>query len=79
MSDDSNLPISVSAIVQGMQELCEVFRKIEFSHVRRQGNKAAHLLAKHAIGVSDFIAWIEETPSFIEQALIHDVTNLFDL
>ena len=79
LSDDSNPPISVSAIIQGMQELCEVFYKIEFSHVRRQGNKAAHLLAKHAIGVSDFIAWIEETPCFIEQALIHDLTNLFDL
>ncbi|KAL0011877.1 hypothetical protein SO802_006985, partial [Lithocarpus litseifolius] len=62
LSDESKSPSSVSAIVQGMQELGEDFRKIEFSHVRRQGNKVAHLLAKHAIDVSDFIAWIEETP-----------------
>ena len=65
----------MSAIVQGMQELCGEFSKVEFSHVRRQGNRAAHLLAKHVFGIFDFIAWIEETPCILEQALIHNVTN----
>ena len=79
LSDESKPPSSMSAIVQGMQEMCKDFHKIEFSHVRRQGNKAAHLLAKHTIGISDFIAWIEETSYFIKQTLIYDVTNFFDL
>ena len=67
----------MSAIVQGMQELCGEFRKVEFSHDRRQGNRVAHLLAKYVFGISNFIAWIEETPYFLEQALIHDLTNSF--
>ena len=41
-------PSSVASIVLGMQDLCKEFRKIDFSHIRRQGNKPAHLLAKHA-------------------------------
>ena len=70
----SNPPSSVAAVVQGMQEMCREFLGVMFSHVRRQGNKPAHLLAKHARGIVDFIAWIQETPCFLEQALIHDVT-----
>ena len=65
----------MSAIVQGMQELCGEFSEVEFSDVRRQGNRATHLLAKHVFGIFDFIAWIEETPCILEQALIHNVTN----
>ena len=29
--------------------------KIEFSHIRRQGNKSAHLLAKHASSIDDML------------------------
>ena len=39
---------------------------VEFSHTHRQGNRSAHLLAKHAIGIVDFHAWMEENPYFIE-------------
>ncbi|XP_075654690.1 uncharacterized protein LOC142624835 [Castanea sativa] len=35
LSDDSKPPSSVSAITQVMKEMCEDFRKIEFSQVRR--------------------------------------------
>ena len=41
-------PSSVASIVLGMQDLCKEFRKIDVFHIRRQGNKPAHLLAKHA-------------------------------
>ena len=60
-------------IIVGVNALYSDFRRVEFSHVRRQGNSPAHLLAKHAKGIADFSTWIEENPYFIEQALIHDV------
>ena len=69
----SNPPLSVEPLIAGMLTLCKEFRQVEFSHVRRQGNKPAHLLAKHAQSIVDFTTWIEENPYFIEQALIHDV------
>ena len=67
-------PFVVSAVTQGILDLSMGFNRVEFSHVKRQGNRPAHVLAKHALGIADFIAWIEETPCFLEQALIHDVT-----
>ena len=68
-------PSSVASIVLGMQELCKDFRWIGFSHTRRKGNRPTHLLAKHASSIVDYIAWIEENPCCIEQALIHDVLS----
>ena len=51
------------------------FRGVEFSHVRRQGNRPAHLQARHALGIVDYVTWIEENPCFLEQALDHDVIS----
>ncbi|XP_075675215.1 uncharacterized protein LOC142644511 [Castanea sativa] len=69
-------PSSVEAVVSGMQEMDKEFRRIEFSHVRRQGNRPTHLLAKYASGINDYLAWIEKNPCLIEQTLIHDVISI---
>lgn len=42
---------SVEAMVMGMQEMAKEFRQIKFSHVRRQGNRLAHLLVKYASSI----------------------------
>ncbi|XP_023878480.2 uncharacterized protein LOC111990943 [Quercus suber] len=68
-------PAFVEPIVMGVWDLCREFRRTAFSHVCRQGNKPAHLLAKHASYVADYICWIEEEPCCIKQALIHVVMS----
>nr|XP_023916886.1 uncharacterized protein LOC112028429 [Quercus suber] len=71
----SSPPSSIATVVQGIQKLCGDFRTVGFSHVRRQGNVPAHLLAKHASSIDDYVFWIEEDPCYIMQALIHDVIS----
>ncbi|XP_075649857.1 uncharacterized protein LOC142620362 [Castanea sativa] len=68
-------PSAVSIVVQGILDHSLSFYRVEFSHVKRQGNRPTHVLAKHALSIVDFIAWIEEVPCFLEQTLIHDVTS----
>ena len=68
-------PASVEPIIMDVLDLCREFRNIAFSHVRRKANVPAHLLAKHASNVADYISWIEEDPYCIEQALIQDVLS----
>ena len=46
------------------------------SHVKREGNDLAHLLAQHALHVVDYNAWIEECPSLIEHSCAHDVIQI---
>ena len=49
------------------------FCSFSISHVGRKCNEVAHLLAKHAQDVEQFVTWIEESPCFLEHALSTDV------
>ena len=62
-------PSSIASVVCGISSLLSAFRSFSISHVGRKGNKVAHLLAKHAQGVEQFVTWIEESPCFLEHAL----------
>ena len=64
---------SVAAILNGVHSSLHDFRSVGLSHVRRLGNRPAHPLAKHALGIVDFSTWIEENPCFIEQTLLYDL------
>ena len=44
-------PSVVSAVTQGILDLSMGFNRVEFSHVKRQGNRSAHVLAKHALAL----------------------------
>ncbi|KAK9987548.1 hypothetical protein SO802_027787 [Lithocarpus litseifolius] len=66
----SQPPTSIAAIVEGIHILSSNVGVVDYSHVRRTGNKPAHILAQSF--VNDVI-WIEEFPCCIQQALIHDV------
>ena len=68
-------PSTVAAIIYSSLSVSREFRQVEFSHVRRQGNKLAHLLAKYAHDIDDFSIWLEEDPCFIIQALLQDVNS----
>ena len=59
-------------VIEGMHAIRKDLRHVKFSRVRRQGNRPTHLQGKYVLGIVDFIAWIEENPCFLEQALIHD-------
>ena len=73
--EQSSLPTSIGPIVYVILSSSHAFRRIEFSHVRRQGNGPTHLLAEHASDIDDFPIWIEESSYFIEQAFLHDVIS----
>ena len=66
-------PSSIAVVAYGLLSDSHNFRQVEFSHVHQQANEPAHLLAKYALGIDDFSIWLEESPCFIEKALLNDV------
>jgi hypothetical protein len=52
------------------------FRSLNFLHVRREANQAAHYLAKYALKNLDCI-WIEETTPCISTVLTFDLLSDF--
>lgn len=76
LNGSSHAPSLVAPLIYGILAECNELRNVTFSHVRQQCNRPPHLLAKHALGVIDYSAWIGECHWFLEQALIHDVHYL---
>ena len=73
LQDLSPPPSSVAALVFSSVAMSHSFRCLDFSHVGCNGNRPAHLLAKHALGIADLSVWVEEILCFLEQALNQDV------
>ena len=62
-------PITIRNIVEGIQLKIKDFRGVQVSHIRRQGNHPAHILAQYVRNLVSFVVWIEENPIMIESAL----------
>ena len=69
----SLVPPAIANVWEGILYHLQAFRSFDFSHIKRVGNRPAHLLAHHAKSVVDFEEWVEETPSFLEATLASDV------
>nr|POE97923.1 hypothetical protein CFP56_27308 [Quercus suber] len=71
----SSIPPDVANVLEGILSQLQFFCSFVFSHIRKVGNKPAHLLAQHAKFVNDFEAWVEESPSFLEVVIASDATG----
>ena len=71
--------MAVSNISNGVSPRPQGFRSVKVSHVKRQGNRSAHILAyyaKEVLNRSNYVTWIEENPMLIKSALAQDILNL---
>ena len=66
----SEAPATISNIIDGIQLQMNNFRDTKVVHVKRQGNRSAHLLAQYAKNIDGYVTWIEEFPTIIESAFI---------
>uniref|UniRef100_A0A2N9IFR8 Uncharacterized protein n=1 Tax=Fagus sylvatica TaxID=28930 RepID=A0A2N9IFR8_FAGSY len=61
---------SYGDIIQDIHQLACSLDRVVFSHVRRTGNRVAHVLARNAIGLSsDFLVWLEDVPPFLADVI----------
>ena len=77
----SEAPASLEPVTASILAQLDKFRFISFCHVKRDGNRPGHILAKFAKQVGDSVVWLEETPNLIENACSQDVSlcNFGDL
>ena len=59
--EGSNLA-SVKPLIYDALSQSGSFTKLLYSHTKREGNKLAYSLARHAINVNDYVMWMEDVP-----------------
>lgn len=69
-------PSSIRKVIEGSKLRLRFFQAWKASHVNRDCNTAAHMLARHAMSVSDCIFWMENTPPFISSQVCKDVPDM---
>ena len=72
----SDAPASLETVTDNILAQLDRFRFVSFCHVKREGNRPAHILAQFAKQVGDFVVWLEETPNLIENTCFQDVATL---
>ncbi|XP_075633831.1 uncharacterized protein LOC142606351 [Castanea sativa] len=69
-------PVQIQHTVNGIKSWESQFRAWKTSFTRREGNEAAHLMAKHAKQISECSIWVEDTPPIIASQILNDVSDL---
>ena len=62
-TEDSLSPIGL--LVDDVKWVASSFERLVYSHVKRNGNRVAHSLAKNALRIPNFQVWMEDVSSHI--------------
>jgi len=72
---DAQSPLSyMGTIVDDCRLLTCHFQNLQFAHIRREVNQAAHYLAKYASSHHENV-WIEDAPNYIDVILTFDLLS----
>ena len=72
-----DVPVSISTVVLGFCSRLPTFSTFQSSHVRRQGNRPAHILAAFAKNIDSFLTWMEECPPFLASSVLQNAMYRF--
>ncbi|XP_075666899.1 uncharacterized protein LOC142636504 [Castanea sativa] len=53
---------TVGLVMDDIRYDANLFYQLRYSHVRRGGSKVAYSLARHALKITNFVAWMEDVP-----------------
>ena len=55
-----------------------MFNQLFYSHIKREGNKVVHNLARHSISIFDFSVWVEIVPSPFVSLVLAIIANFLN-
>ena len=69
-------PSSIQNIIAGARQWSLNFSAWKVTHVQRNCNQTAHLMARNAKLIFESVIWVEDTPPVIETQIAFDVRCL---
>ena len=63
LKNNSHYLSSFGLLIEDIICNASLFNQLFYSHVKREGNKVVHNLARYSISIFDFSVWMEIVPS----------------
>jgi len=63
LRNNGNGLIPFAPLINDVSLFSGLFSELSYSHIRRDGNKAAHNLARLALSTLDYTTWMKDVPS----------------
>ena len=73
--NNSSFLSSNGLLIEYIRFNASFFNQLLYSHVKREGNKVAHKLARHALCISDFSVWIEVVSPPLLPVVLSDIVG----
>ena len=63
LREDGIVLVPYWLLLEDVRNLSQHFDELRYSHTMRKGNRLAYSLARYAVGIQDFLVWMEDVPS----------------
>ena len=60
IDEDSYFLSTVGLLIDDIRFDAIFFNQLRYSNIKREGNKDAHFLTRYALGILDFVVWMED-------------------
>lgn len=68
--------VAYGLLIKDACSLAGNFSEVSYSHIKREGNKVAHCLAKLVVNLAECVIWMDEVPPFIYHLVQADLAPL---
>ena len=74
IEDESSLS-TVGVIIDDICFEASCYNQLRYSHIKREGNKIAHSLARYAIEISNFVVWMKDVSPHLFSVVQADIVG----
>ena len=78
LKNNSHYLSSFGLLIEDIICNASLFNQLFYSHVKREGNKVVHNLARHSISIFDFSVWVEIVPSPFVSLVLAVIANFLN-
>ena len=75
LREDGKVLVPYGLLLEDAKFLSLQFEELRYSHTKMEGNSLAYSLARYAIGIPEFLVWMEDVPSQFYSILQTDLSG----
>ncbi|XP_075662965.1 uncharacterized protein LOC142632452 [Castanea sativa] len=78
LTKEKKLLVPMGLLIEDAKKLSYCFDELLYSHTERECNTLAHSMTKYAVGIPDFLVWMEDVPPQLLNVFQADLFGFFE-